>query len=80
MASLVKKLAMATFSLLAMLVLLVGGLWWWAGCGGGRAVVVGGHRRIAGHSATLGRQLRAPLTKSLTLQNPTGFLRAGCCT
>ena len=66
MARLVKKLAMATFSLLAMLALLVGGLWWWAGTDGSLATALRWADNYAPHS-----------TKSLTLQNPTGSLRAG---
>ena len=57
---------MATFSVLAMLALLVGGLWWWAGTDGSLATALRWADNYAPH-----------LTKSLTLQNPTGSLRAG---
>ena len=66
MASLVKTLAFGVFSLLVLLVLLAAGLWWWAGTDGSLA------------SALRWADNYAPqLTKSLTVQNPSGSLRAG---
>ena len=59
-------MAMAIFSLLAVLVLLLAGLWWWAGTDGSLATGLRWADNYAPH-----------LTKSLTVQNPTGSLRTG---
>ena len=66
MARLVKKLALSIFSLLAVLVLLIAGLWWWAGTEGSLAAALRWADSYVPH-----------LTKNLTVQNPSGSLRAG---
>lgn len=66
MSRLVKQLALAVFSVLAMLVLLAAGLWWWAGTDGSLATAL----RWADSYAP-------QLTKNLIVQNPSGSLRAG---
>ena len=57
---------MALFSLLAVLMLSVAGLWWWAGTDGSLATALRWADSYAPH-----------LTKSWTVQNPSGSLRAG---
>ena len=66
MARLVDKLALAIFIQLTVLVLLVAGLWWWAGTDGSLATALRWADSYAPH-----------LTKSLTVHNPSGSLRAG---
>ena len=66
MGNVIKKLALGIFSLLAVLALLLAGLWWWAGTDGSLA------------SALRWADSYLPqLTKNLTVQNPSGSLRAG---
>ena len=66
LARITKNLSLTIFSLLAVLVLLLAGLWWWAGTDGSLATGLRWADSYAPH-----------LTKSLTLQNPSGSLRKG---